>query len=127
FERFVAIEVDPLACDLAVADAVDARELTYELDAALATHGDPAVEAHHRVIGIEDALGFPVDLGPSLLQLRNPVPDRVVALEGPAALRHPGLDHRILSVEATDGIERECVPCVDGAIDELHVRPRQSP
>src|SRR4051794_34866465 len=89
FEGLLGIEVDLLARDLAVADAVDARELAHDLDAALPTHANPAVEAHHQVIGFEDALDLVVDLGPGLQDLRRPAPDRVVALEGPAQLGDP--------------------------------------
>jgi hypothetical protein len=44
FEDFLAIEVDPLARDQAVADTADGGEVARHLDAALATGADPSVE-----------------------------------------------------------------------------------
>src|SRR5437879_5214844 len=75
FEGFLAIEEDPLAGDLAVADAEEGGELAHDLDAALATHGRPAMEGHQHVTGFEDALDLPVGFGPGLPHLRSPAPD----------------------------------------------------
>ena len=53
FEGVLAVEVDPFARDQAVANAVDASELLYDLDAALATDAGRSVKAQDHFVAFE--------------------------------------------------------------------------